>query len=316
MESSRKLVEGRGQFVNDLHFPDMLHLAIVRSPHGRAKLLKVDGGINSSELKANLASVGEGATESSGVAEPVLASGYVNYVGQPVAAVLGKDAYEAEDGMDEVEVDYEPLSAIVDPETALVSPPIHEGTTSNVLATYQMGKPFDLHGASVIVEDTLVNKRIVPNPLEPRGLVAHYDGSRLTVWASTQSVHAWKEGLCDSLRLDPKSVRIIQMDTGGAFGSKGGIYPEYVIACYASMKTGRPVKWIETRTEHEMATEQGRGARAKMKVYADGKGRVLGLKADLLIDGGACAWHGIDGTQVDRNANYWTVCDSERPRGS
>ena len=115
MESSRKLVEGRGRFVNDLHFPDMLHLAIVRSPHGRARLLKVNGGINSSELKANLASVGEGATESSGVAEPVLASGYVNYVGQPVAAVLGKDAYEAEDVMDEVEVDYEPLSAIVDP---------------------------------------------------------------------------------------------------------------------------------------------------------------------------------------------------------
>ena len=289
MESSRKLVEGRGRFVNDLHFPDMLHLAIVRSPHGRARLLKVNGGINSSELKANLASVGEGATESSGVAEPVLASGYVNYVGQPVAAVLGKDAYEAEDVMDEVEVDYEPLSAIVDPETALVSPPIHEGTTSNVLATYQMGKQFDLHDASVIVEDTLVNKRIVPNPLEPRGLVAHYDGSRLTVWASTQSVHAWKEGLCDSLRLDPKSVRIIQMDTGGAFGSKGGIYPEYVIASYASMKTGKPVKWIETRTEHEMATEQGRGARAKMKIYADEKGRVLGLKADLLIDGGAYA---------------------------
>ncbi len=251
--------------------------------------MKVDGGINSSELKANLASVGEGATEAAGAAEPVLASGYVNYVGQPVAAVLGKDPYEAEDRMDEVEMDYEPLSAIVDPEAALISPPIHAGTKSNIFATYQMGKPFDPHDASVIVEDTLVNKRIVPNPLEPRGLVAHYDGSRLTVWASTQSVHAWKEGLCDSLRLDPKSVRIIQMDTGGAFGSKGGIYPEYVIACYASMKTRKPVKWIETRMEHEMATNQGRGARAKMKVYADGKGRVFGLKADLLIDAGAYA---------------------------
>ena len=85
---SRKLVEGRGQFVNDLHFPNMLHLAIVRSPHARAKLLKVSGGINSSELKASLSSVGEGASGGAGVGQPVLATGYVNYVGQPVAAVL------------------------------------------------------------------------------------------------------------------------------------------------------------------------------------------------------------------------------------
>jgi carbon-monoxide dehydrogenase large subunit len=288
-DASKRLVEGRGQFVNDLHFPDMLHLAIVRSPHGRARLLKVKGGMNSSELKASLASVGEGASGGTGVAQSVLASGYVNYVGQPVAAVLGEDAYSAEDKMDEVEVDYEPLNAVTDPEVALVSPPMHPGTSSNILASFQLGKEFDLPDVPIILEDSLLNRRISPNPLEPRGVVAHYDGSRLTVWASTQSVHAWKEGLCESLELDPKSVRIIQMDTGGAFGSKGGIYPEYVIACYASMKTRRPVKWIETRMEHLMATHQGRGARAKMKIYADRTGKVRGLKADLLIDAGAYA---------------------------
>ena len=288
-DASRKLVEGRGQFVNDLHMSNMLHLAIVRSPHARAKLLKVKGGMNSSELKANLASVGEGASEGSGAAQPVLATGYVNYVGQPVAAVLGKDQYTAIDMMDEVEVDYEPLKPVIDPEEALVAPPIHLETTSNVLASFHFGKEFDLPHAPLILEDTLLNKRISPNPLEPRGLVAQYDGSRLTVWASTQSVHAWKEGLCDSLGLAPKSVRIIQMDTGGAFGCKGGIYPEYVIACYAAMKTGKPVKWIETRMEHMMATHQGRGARAKMKIYADKTGRVLGLRAELLIDAGGYA---------------------------
>lgn len=288
-DASRKLVEGRGQFVNDLHMPDMLHLAIVRSPHARAKLLKVKGGINASELKANLASVGEGASEGSGAAQPVLATGYVNYVGQPVAAVLGKDQYTAIDMMDEVEVDYEPLKPVIDPEEALVAPPIHLETTSNVLASFHFGKEFNLPDAALVLEDTLLNKRISPNPLEPRGLVAQYDGSRLTVWASTQSVHAWKEGLCDSLGLAPKSVRVIQMDTGGAFGSKGGIYPEYVIACYAAMKTGKPVKWIETRMEHLMATHQGRGARAKMKIYADKMGRVLGLRTELLIDAGGYA---------------------------
>ena len=288
-DTTKKLVEGHGQFVNDLHFPRMLHLAVVRSHYGRARLLKVSGGINSSELKARLSSVGEGGSEGSGVAQPVLASGYVNYVGEPIAAVLGEDPYLAEDKMDEVDVEYETLKAVVDPEQALVSLPIHAGTSSNVFSSFQLGKQFQLDSAPVAVEDTLLNRRISPNPLEPRGLVADYDGSVLTVWASTQSVHAWKEGLCESLGLDPKSVRIIQMDTGGAFGSKGGIYPEYVIACYAAMKMKRPVKWIETRMEHEMATNQGRGARAKMRLHADRTGRVQGLVAELLIDGGAYA---------------------------
>jgi carbon-monoxide dehydrogenase large subunit len=286
---SKKLVEGRGQFVNDLHLPNMLHLAIVRSPHARARLLKVKGGINSSELKAILASVGEGASQEPGVDQPVLATDYVNYVGQPVAAVLGDDLYSAIDMMDGVEVDYEPLEPIIDAEAALLSPPIHTGTSSNLLATFQLGKRFDLRDTPIVVEDTLVNARISPNPLEPRGVVAQYDGSRLTVWGSTQSVHAWKEGLCDSLGLASDSVRVIQMDTGGAFGSKGGIYPEYVVACYAAMKTRRPVKWVENRMEHLMATHQGRGARAKMTIYADRSGTILGLKEDLLIDAGAYA---------------------------
>jgi carbon-monoxide dehydrogenase large subunit len=287
---SRKLVEGRGQFVNDLHFPRMLHLAIIRSPHARARVVKVQGGINATELKADMSSVGEGASQGPGINHPVFASDFVNYVGQPVAGVLGDDPYSAEDNMAEVEVDYEPLKAVVDPEAALVSPPIHTGTSSNVLASFQMGKQFELVDAPLILEDTLLNRRISPNPLEPRGLVADYDGSRLTVWASTQSVHTWKEGLCESLGLDPKIVRVVQMDTGGAFGSKGGIYPEYVIACYAAMKMKRPVKWIETRMEHEMATNQGRGARAKMKIYSGRTGLLRGLKAELLIDAGGYAF--------------------------
>jgi carbon-monoxide dehydrogenase large subunit len=237
-----------------------------------------------------MASVGEGGSQGEGVIHPVFASEYVNYVGQPIAAVLGDDPYSAEDKLSEVEVDYEPLKAIVDPEASINSEPIHAGTGSNVLVNFQMGKQFELPDAPVTLEDTLLNRRISPNPLEPRGMVADYDGWRLTVWASTQSVYTWKEGLCESLALDPKMVRVIQMDTGGAFGSKGGIYPEYVIACYAAMKTKRPVKWIETRMEHEMATNQGRGARAKMKIYSDRKGIVLGLKAELLIDAGAYAF--------------------------
>jgi len=287
-DNLRRLVEGRGQFVDDLRLPNMLHLKIVRSPYARARITKVQGGINSSELKFDLVSVGEGAEEGiQSVPYPVLASDYVSYAGQPVAAVFAEDSYAAADKLEEVDVEYEPLKPIVDPEEALRSEPIHLGTKSNVVASVQRGQDFTLRDPTVELEEEFTNERIITNPLEPRGLVASFDGSRLTVWASTQSVHSWKEGICDCMGLSPDKVRVIQMDTGGAFGSKSSLYPEYVVASYLSMKMRRPVKWIETRSEHLLVTHQGRGTRARMHVFADRTGIVSGLKADLLVDAGA-----------------------------
>lgn len=284
----RRLVEGRGKFVEDLKLPNMLYLKIVRSPYARARILKVKGGINSSELKFDLVSVGEGAEE--GVATipyPVLASDYVNFAGEAVAAVFADDPYTAVDRMDEVEVEYEPLKPVSDPEEALRAEPIHPGTKSNIVTSTHRGKDFNLRNVPVELEETFANERIINNPLEPRGLVASFDGSRLTVYASSQSVHSWKEGICDCMGLAPDKVRVVQMDTGGAFGSKGGIYPEYIVASYLSMKMRRPVKWIETRSEHLRTTHQGRGTRARMHIFADKTGIVQGLKADLLVDAGA-----------------------------
>ncbi len=287
-ESVRRYVTGGGRFIDDLSPPGTLYLQVVRSIYARARLLKVKGGITADEVKGTLASVGEGAWGASGVvSEPVLASGVVNYVGQPVAAVVGRDRYQAEDLAQGVEVEYEPLKPLMDPEEALRGEPIHAGTRSNAFADAHLGKDFDLPSAPVVVEETLVNERVVPNPMEPRGVLAQFEGGRLTVWASSQSVHSFREGFSESLGLPPESVRVVQMDTGGAFGSKGGIYPEYVMAARAAMKLKRPVKWIETRSEHLVATHQGRGVRGRMKVYADRKGEVQGLKADILVDGGA-----------------------------
>ncbi len=287
----RTFVEGRGTFVDDLAPPGTLHLKVVRSPYARARLVRVHGGITHAELSANLSSVGEGAAGGGRlvVPHPVLASQTVNYVGQPVSAVLGTTAAHAEDLLASVGVEYEPLKPVIDPEAALTADPIHADTKSNVFARARVGSDFDLPRAPVVVKETLANERVVPNPIEPRGILVHFDGSMLTVWASTQSAHSWRQGLCDSLKLPAKSVRVLAMDTGGAFGSKGGLYPEYVIAAHAAMKLRRPVKWIEERSEHLMATFQGRGARAHMTVYADRSGRVLGLKGDLLVDGGAYA---------------------------
>lgn len=286
-----RFIRGAGSYVDDLRLEEMMHLKVVRSIHARARLLKVEGGINGKELSADLAAVGEGSwggRTASLVPYPALPTRYVSYVGQPVAAVVSDDPYKAEDAMDEVQVEYEPLRALVDPEEAMSFEPIHPDAKSNVANTVELGSPFD-EKAPVVLEDELRNARIIPNPMEPRGLVARYEGSKLTVWASTQSVHSWKSGICGALKLPREAVRVIEMDTGGAFGCKSALYPEYVIACYAAMKMGRPVKWVESRTEHLQATSQGRGARGRMKVYAEGSGRVLGIKADVLIDSGAYA---------------------------
>ena len=286
--SEERYVAGKGSFVGDLLLPDMLHLKIVRSIYGRARITRVEGGINASELKASMSSVGEGASAGKEVVDyPVLAKDRVNYAGQPIAGVLGNTESEAEDLLESVQVDYEPLKALVDPEAAFRGEPIHPGTTSNVFGAAHVGRRFRDPKAPVILEETLANDRVIPNPLEPRGVVVAWDGHRLTVYASTQSVNSYQEGLAESLKLPKGDVRAVQMDTGGAFGTKGGIYPEYVVAAYAAMKTKRPVRWIETRTEHLQATEQGRGSRMRATLFANRAGRVLGLKGDLLTDGGA-----------------------------
>lgn len=288
---STKFETGRGKFVDDVHLENMLHLKILRSSLARARIVKIESSdsITASEFNANLASVGEGAWtgERIPVPFPALASDYVSYVGQPVAAVLGKDQYEAEDMLDEINVDYETLKPLIDPEDAFGFEPIHPGIKSNVISRAEQGHDFEDNDAQLIVEEELANRRIAPNPMEPRGLVAYYDGSKLTVWASTQSVHTWKQGILGVTKLSQNSVRIIEMDTGGAFGTKSGLYPEYAIACYASMKTKKPVKWIETRSEDLLATSHGRGARGRIKVYADRDGHLRGLKANLLVDNGA-----------------------------
>ncbi len=283
-----RYLTGKGTYVADLDLPGMLHLKIARSTYARAIVKSVKGGLTSKDVPYLMSAVGEGAEGGmGGLAYPVLARDRVNYVGQPVAAVVGRTPAEAEDLLDSVEIEYEPLKAVSDPERALTAEPIHPGMKSNVMGSGQVGVKFEDRDAPVVVEETLRCERLVPNPLEPRGVVARWEGGRLTVYASTQSVTSFQEGLGESLRLSKRSVRAIQMDTGGAFGSKGGIYPEYVIAAHVARKEKRPVRFLETRYEHLQATDQGRGARARVKLFADRDGHVRGLQGDLLIDGGA-----------------------------
>ncbi|MEM4095059.1 MAG: xanthine dehydrogenase family protein molybdopterin-binding subunit, partial [Thermoplasmatales archaeon] len=249
--------------------------------------LRIKGGLNSSEFSRRMASVGEGATPGASYAvQPVFATEYVNYVGEPVAAVFADDRYKAEDMLESVDVEYDVLKPVVTIEQALSSEPIHPGMKSNVIASGSLGADFK-EPDGIVLEDVLVNERIATNPIEPRGVVADFNGSNLNVYISTQSVYSIKSGLSQVLGLSMDRIRVMQMDTGGAFGSKGGLYPEYVIASYASMKYKRPVKWIETRREHLSSTNQGRGATGRMKIFSDRNGRIKGLKGEIIVDSGA-----------------------------
>ncbi len=289
MSESKLLVRGAGKYVDDIKLPNMLYMAVARSPHARARVLSVKGGLNRNDLKGAGGGGGEGwgGPTNPALMHPVFAQDTVNYVGQPVAAVFDDDRYGAEDKLDEVEVDYEQLKPLMTIDESLSGEPLHAGTKSNIIMQRWLGTDFEDPKSSVVLEDEFSIGRIVNNPLEPRGLIADYDGSKLTVYISTQAVFSIKEGLASFLKLDESKVQVIQADTGGAFGSKSALYPEYIMAAYAAIKYKRPVKWIESRSEHLAASQPGRGVRGKMKIFADKNGVVTGWRGEVTVDAGA-----------------------------
>ena len=286
MSESKLFVQGKGCYVDDIKLSNMMYMAIARSPYAYAKILSVKGGLNGNELKAFTSSVGEGGGGGMNQAllHPALAQGLVFYVGQPVAAVFADNRYAAEDKLDEIQVQYEKLTPIMTTDQALKSSPIHDGTNSNVIREGWLGVDFEDPKSPIILEDEFANARIANNPLRSHGLIADYDGTKLTIYVSTQSVYSMQEGISGSLRLDKSKLHVIQADTGGAFGA---IYPEYLIASYASMKYKRPVKWIASRTDELTAIQPGRGVKGKMKIFADRKGIISALRGEITVDSGA-----------------------------
>jgi carbon-monoxide dehydrogenase large subunit len=242
MGEPESFIRGAGKYVDDIALPHMLHMAVARSPYARATVLSVNGGMNRDDLKVPIGGFGEGGRRDVNPAmlHPVFAQDTVNYVGQPVAAVFADDRYAAEDKLAEIDVEYEKLKPLITIEDALSGVPIHAGTTSNIIKQSWMGVDFDDPPSPIVLEDEFMIGRIVSNPLEPRGIIADYDGSAVTVYISTQAVFSIKDGLCSTLKLDSSKVRVVQADTGGAFGVKSALYPEYVIAVYAAMKYGDP----------------------------------------------------------------------------
>ncbi len=300
------LVIGRGRYIDDIALPGMLWAAFVRSPEAHAKVISID--TSAATARPGIHAVYTGA-DTSDLAAPLpmawvppgvdvnnpehwaLARGVVNHVGDPVAIVIGDDRYAVNDAVEDVIVEYEPLPAVVDPEAALAGGPlVHEALGTNKVHEWSLpGGDVEagFADADVIVERKIVNHRIAGAPIETRGVLADYRAGSLTLWTSTQVPHFVRLFMALLLGLTEDHVRVIAPDVGGGFGSKLQVYGEELIACWASRKLGRPIKWIETRSENMQVTHQGRDQISQTKMGAKRDGTITAFHVKILADFGA-----------------------------
>jgi aerobic carbon-monoxide dehydrogenase large subunit len=302
-----RLVRGLGQYVDDINLPNTLHVAILRSPyaHARIKSLETHAArqhpgviavVVGTEIKDQVGTLPvSGGNETLRIPKHyVLAVDKVCYVGEAVAAVVAEDSYIARDALDLIQVEYEPLPVVSDPEKALApgSPVIHSEWPDNIAFRSEqkqgnLAKAFK--EAHKIVNQRLVHQRLAPVAIEARGVVAHYLSSdkELTVWSSTQIPHMLKTHLSQMLKLPENEVRVVAPEVGGAFGSKLNVYAEEALLGYLALRLNRPVKWSEERRENIQATIHGRGQIGEVEAAVKKDGTILGLRYRVIADIGA-----------------------------
>ena len=271
-----RLLRGDGRYVDDLHLDEMRHAHIVRSPIAHGKVTHFGAPVTETDLVLGPAEIAAATEHLSCVwltpdqkqrTVPV-ADSHVRYVGQPIGVVVGPSRAVAEDVAEWIDVEIDELPAVWDAEAALAdgAPLLYPEWGTNVIATLQMGDGGTDHleaafaSCDRVLERRLRVQRVAPIPLETRGVVASWDPAvqELTMWSSTQTPHHVRDQLAHCLRLRTDQVRVIAPDLGGGFGAKEHLYADEVIVCLASMRLGRPVKWVEDRTEHFTATYHGR----------------------------------------------------------
>ncbi len=311
-----RLLTGQGLFVDDVHLPGMLQAAVLRSPHAHARILRVD--VRRALQHPEVALVLTHANLPPRLREPLpkliphpdlkhhktqyaLAPDKVRHVGEPVAFVVATSRYAAEDALELIEVDYEPLPAVVDLEEAAEGRPalVHEDIGTNV-AAWSVQRVGDYEAARARADLVLARRFVVDrgcaSPMETRGVVASWDpkARQLTVWDSTQAPIPIRNGLAALLGLAQKDVRVIAPDVGGGFGPKIMMfYPEEVLVPLAAMLLGRPVKWTEDRREHFLATNHERTQIHHAEIALDRHGRILGVRTVFLHDAGAYIPYGL-----------------------
>ena len=301
-----RFLEGRGNYIDDLVLPGMLHMAIHRSPLAHAKILSID--TSAAEAVEGVIAVVTGELLAgynlswmptlSGDTQAVLATDKVRFQGQEIAAVIATDRFIAEDAATLINVEYEDLEPIVNPQRSLESdaPVIRddkEDQTSNLVYEWESGDKAATDaafaGADKVVSLETHYPRSHPAPLETCGAVADVDSAtgQATIHMTSQAPHAHRTVFALVAGLPEQNIRIISPDIGGGFGNKVPVYPGYVIATAASLVIGQPVKWIETRTENLMSTGFARDYYMKGELAVTNEGKILGLKVDMLSDQGA-----------------------------
>jgi carbon-monoxide dehydrogenase large subunit len=309
-----RLITGQATYVDDIKLAGMLYMAILRSPYGHARIRSINTeaakqapGVvavyTAQDLKGVVGNIPVAAplpphiTNGMGRRGP-LAEGKVRFYGDPVAVVIAESRYGARDALDLIEVDYEPLPAVVDPEKAAQpdAPLLYEEFGTNVAAsvrppTDEIDRVFAETQANggIVVKQRMVNQRLAPSPMETRGVVAEFRKAdrTLTIWSSSQIPHLLRNYLAEQLGLPQHQVRVIVPEVGGGFGCKLNIYPEEALAAFAAMKTGHPVKWIEDRSENLAVTIHGRDQINYVEVAATREGKITGLKVHVVSDLGA-----------------------------
>ncbi len=308
-EDPRLLTVG-GVYVDDLRTPELeraARLTFVRSPLAHARIT----GIDTSEALAEPGVVavltardmddltppppdsgewrGGPMPQGGPWAEPLLAFDTVRFVGEPVALVITDGRYQGEDAADLVSVDYDPLPAVVGPAAAVTGETLlfpAAGTNVSVSrAASQDDTPFS--GCDVVVEQELVNQRVACLPMEGRATAAAYAGGKLTVWHSSQNAQLCRLILAGALGMAPDQIRVVVPDVGGGFGAKVGIDRDAIIVAWAARKTGRPLRWTETRTENLVGMTHGRGQLQHIKIGGNRDGRIMAYRLDIIQDSGA-----------------------------
>jgi carbon-monoxide dehydrogenase large subunit len=301
-----RFIRGKGQFVDDIALPGMLHGAILRSPLAHARITSIDVASALAHPRVEAVITGAMLAERglawmptlSADVQAVLATDKVRYQGQEVAFVVARDRYSARDALELISVEYEPLPPVIDATRALDpgAPVIRDdlpGKADNHIFDWEAGDAAATDAAfaaaDVVVTQDMLYPRSHPAPLETCGVVADLDAisGKLTMWATSQAPHAHRTLYSLVAGIPEHKIRVISPDVGGGFGNKVPVYPGYVCAIVATMITGRPVKWMEDRSENLMSTSFARDYHMHGEIAARRDGTILALRARVLGDHGA-----------------------------
>ena len=321
----QRFLTGQGGYLDDLAFAGVARAVILRSPHAHAVIRGIDTAA-ARAMPGVLAVLTHADTEQDGLRpmrptveanvqtgdpfaflpQPLLATGKVRFVGEPVALVVAETQAQAQDAAEAIVVDYDPLPAVTTADQARApgAPVIADAVPGNTCLDWRWGDHDGVDRAFAAaahrVRLRLHNHRLVTNPIEPRGVVGVWDpqAERYTAHVSSQSLHANRDNTAKALNVPPSAVRFVAPDVGGGFGAKNFLYAEHALIPWAARRVGRPVKWIATRTEVFLADHQARDHLAQAELALDAEGRFLALRVESDANIGAYMAGGAGGVQT------------------